>query len=301
VLSVFSNWFYKLANAFDDFPKVSDIANYPAGQIVVNDLRFGFDSSFLPIASFTASKLSGVAPLTVSFNASASSDRDGNTIRNYRWSMGEGDSTYGNVKTGVTTSYVFTQPGKYTVKLMVQNTKGVPAFATKDILVMPATTGKWLSLWVLDSYIGNLANFYKKQVLVNDQVVWEDDVAGDEKWQHLVLNVTPQVGTGTTAKIAVRLSSINATTTPMDDMVNLPELRVWVDDVYLFGGTVTNTGFEGNSSVGWTLTSQGAWGSQVSTESARSGTYSMVLRQGIFQTRNANEWIELWQNVPITP
>lgn len=148
---IFTNWFFKSQHSNDDFPKASHMSIYP-GRVNVEDLRFGFDSSYLPNASFTASTTDGVVPLTVSFDASASSDKDNYTIRNYFWQMGDGTDTRGVTKTIKKPSYKFTKAGLYIVKLMVQNSKGIPGFATKDILVRPATTGKFLSLWLLDSY-----------------------------------------------------------------------------------------------------------------------------------------------------
>lgn len=116
-----------------------------------------------------------------------------------------------------------------------------------------------------------------------------------------MLNVTNQLAGQTQARVAIRLASINATTTPHDDLINLPELRLWVDDIYFFGGNILNGTFENNSSAGWSISNVGQWSAQVRTEASRSGTYSLCLRQGLYDLRNANEYIEIWQNTLLTP
>jgi len=60
-----------------------------------------------PVASFTANPLSGVAPLTVSFNALSSYDPDG-TIVEYRWDFGDGTVGYGQQVT-----HTYYNPGIY--------------------------------------------------------------------------------------------------------------------------------------------------------------------------------------------
>ena len=82
-----------------------------------------------PTASFTANPTSGVAPLNVSFNASNSSDSDGNIV-NYVW-----DFKDGNVGTGQTVNHIFTSTGSYNVKLTVTDNEGVTDSTTKTITV----------------------------------------------------------------------------------------------------------------------------------------------------------------------
>lgn len=71
-----------------------------------------------PVASFTSSVTSGIAPLTVSFDASGSTDPDG-TIAAYAWDFGDGTTG-----TGVTASHTYSDPGAYVVRLRVQDTLG---------------------------------------------------------------------------------------------------------------------------------------------------------------------------------
>jgi hypothetical protein len=81
-----------------------------------------------PTAAFTASPLSGAAPLAVSFDASASSD-DG-TIVSYAWDFGDGGTG-----TGIQTAHTYSAGGKFTVTLTVTDDDGLTGRATATITV----------------------------------------------------------------------------------------------------------------------------------------------------------------------
>ncbi|NIA10128.1 MAG: PKD domain-containing protein [Nitrospiraceae bacterium] len=66
-----------------------------------------------PVASFTYSPSSGEAPLSVSFDASASSDSDG-SITSYVWGFGDGESG-----AGITASHSYAVSGTYAIQLTV--------------------------------------------------------------------------------------------------------------------------------------------------------------------------------------
>ena len=82
-----------------------------------------------PTASFTANPPTGAEPLPVDFDASASSDPDGN-ITSYEWEFGDG-----NTGTGATISHTYTDDGTYTAKLTVTDNFGGTASATRTITV----------------------------------------------------------------------------------------------------------------------------------------------------------------------
>jgi PKD repeat protein len=82
-----------------------------------------------PIAAFTVSVTSGLAPVSVAFNASASSDPESAPLE-YSWSYGDGQ--YGN---GVKNSHTFTNPGKFNVALTVKDPAGAIATSTATIVV----------------------------------------------------------------------------------------------------------------------------------------------------------------------
>jgi PKD repeat protein len=88
----------------------------------------------LPIARFSASVLTGTAPLLVSFDASSSYDLDG-TIFSYHWDFGDGSTD-----TGITPSHTFTTTTirTFTITLIVTDDAGATGTSTQSIEVLPA-------------------------------------------------------------------------------------------------------------------------------------------------------------------
>ncbi len=82
-----------------------------------------------PVASFITDVNSGALPLAVSFDASASSDSDGQ-ISNYSWDFGDGQSG-----SGVTSSHTFIKPGDFTVTLTVTDDKGAVSITSGSVTV----------------------------------------------------------------------------------------------------------------------------------------------------------------------
>ena len=72
-----------------------------------------------PVASFIASTLSGVAPLNVNFDATASSDDQG--IAEYEWNFGDGNS---ETITTSSINHTYDAAGSYTVDLTVRDAQG---------------------------------------------------------------------------------------------------------------------------------------------------------------------------------
>ena len=87
-----------------------------------------------PIASFTASALSGAAPLTINFSAILSEDEDG-IIAKFEWDFGDGSSG-----SGESVSHTFTAAGTFTVVLRVTDDDGETDTAQKTLTVNPASS-----------------------------------------------------------------------------------------------------------------------------------------------------------------
>jgi PKD repeat protein len=85
-----------------------------------------------PVASFTADKTSGAAPLTVNFDASASSDPDGDPLT-YAWDL-DGDGTFGDGTTAKV-SRTYTANGTYTATLRVSDGRGGSQTTSRTITV----------------------------------------------------------------------------------------------------------------------------------------------------------------------
>ena len=99
------------------------------GQIRRIDYTLG---NRVPVASFTASPTSGLPPLNVTFDASATSDPDGDPIT-YRWTFGDGTSS--EVATAVT-SHTYSTAGTFTATLVAaDNRGGLSAPVTRQIQV----------------------------------------------------------------------------------------------------------------------------------------------------------------------
>ncbi len=83
-----------------------------------------------PVADFTMNPAIGVAPLTVSFDASSSYDPDG-TIVQYNWDFGDDVTGHGK-----TVSHLFEGAGDYTVTLEVVDDYGADATKSKLLKVL---------------------------------------------------------------------------------------------------------------------------------------------------------------------
>ena len=83
-----------------------------------------------PTAVASASPTSGVAPLSVQFSSSGSSDPDGNTLT-YSWSFGDGTTA----STAANPQHTYSNNGVYTATLTVNDGRGGTATATVKITV----------------------------------------------------------------------------------------------------------------------------------------------------------------------
>ena len=86
-----------------------------------------------PTAAVVANPTLGFAPLGVSFNGSGSSDPDPGDSLSYAWDL-DGNGAFDN-GTGSQVAYTYTQPGTYTAKLRVTDSKGATGEASVVINV----------------------------------------------------------------------------------------------------------------------------------------------------------------------
>ena len=212
-------------------------------RVHVYDNTFGNTSEqFHPVAKAVAAPAEGPAPLTVGFDASGSKARDGAPIQRYRWIFPDTPAAVGVTAYTSKTSYSFKDPGRYLVALYASDKYGVPGVTRIPVTVHPPKGGYVLSAWVKDSYVGPLEGYLRKQILINDKVIWEDDLEGDEGgWQHLVLDVNRWVEGKKEIELCFRLRADKAITEPRKQIF---ECYYYVDDVHLFGGDLKSGDFE---------------------------------------------------------
>jgi hypothetical protein len=227
-------------------------------------------------------------------------DKEGGRIVQYRWHFPDTKAPIGPEAFGKTATYTFKDPGRYNVALTVANEKGIPATILTPVVVKPPQNGYVLSAWVKDSYYGPLKGFYRVQMLIDGNVVWEDDVAGDEGgWQHLVMDVGKWVEGKEAVDLAFRLQADKAVTDPRKQVI---ACFLYVDDVHLFGGSLKGGDFE--SAGGWNYREEpvskfhgGVWSGE-----ARSGKYAYRLAIfGYLGKVPAGALCEIKQSVPIGP
>ena len=87
------------------------------------------DGGNTPTASFTVSSETGIAPLDVSFDASASSDPNGDAL-SYNWNFGNGQTS-----SLVNPTITFSTPGSYLVTLIVSDGQNISSEVNKTITV----------------------------------------------------------------------------------------------------------------------------------------------------------------------
>jgi PKD repeat protein len=88
----------------------------------------------VPIARLAASPLSGTAPLTVSFDASASSDPDpGDSIASYTFDFGDGGAPV--TQPNAMTSHTYTTTGIFRAMLTVTDNNGARSINTADAVI----------------------------------------------------------------------------------------------------------------------------------------------------------------------
>jgi len=298
LVTIRENWFKR-----SDLCSSGTIGKIPACQTldtenaVLDGNYFGGQGISLPTSTIVSSSKEGNVPLTVNFLGNAVSSL-GNKINRYEWSFGNGDA-YGDRKIGKNVTYTFTQPGIYKVGLVSYDAYGIPSeTAWETIKVKPQNSSYVLSAWVKDSYPGTLTDRYKKQFLINGNVVWEDDVSGNEGWQHVVLDVSSYLTPGAQAKISMRLYSKNGV--PVNSSADIVELTTWVDDIHIFNTNMTNSDFETTFSP-WKQTfysppgSSTRIGSGTTTADARSGDLSWRFEFGHRKVIPAGVYAELYQ------
>lgn len=159
-----ANTITRLADAAYSGPAVS--LTVPAQSITLLVLAAGSaPANRPPVASFTVTPAGGTAPVTVNFDASASSDPDG-TIASYAWNFGDGGTGAGK-----TIAHIYTAAGSFTATLTVTDNGGATAAVSNTIGVttvtvpvapanLAATAGTGFAVLTWTDSSSNEAGFY---------------------------------------------------------------------------------------------------------------------------------------------
>jgi len=114
---VLTNHSYTMAGTYDVILTVDD-GNGGIGSEIIQITSTEIDINTSPVAMFTTSVIEGYAPLSIMFDASSSTDADGDLLT-YTWDFGDNTTDV-----GVTSSHTFTAAGDYTVQLTVFDSNG---------------------------------------------------------------------------------------------------------------------------------------------------------------------------------
>ena len=116
-----------------------------------------------PVASFIDTPSCGAPSLTVSFNASTSSDSDGSIV-SYAWAFGDAKSG-----SGITATHTYNSVGAYTAQLTVTDDGGTSGYASQNIYVAAEVTYDNL-FRNNESYVGDVVYFRGKIIQVQEQL-----------------------------------------------------------------------------------------------------------------------------------
>ena len=106
---------------------------YNDGVLLCGVMPDGSGANALPMADVTVTPTSGNAPITISFDASNSTDADGDVLT-YMWDFGDG-----NTSTDAMGTYTYSTPGVYTLTLTIDDGNGGTVTETMTITAIDAT------------------------------------------------------------------------------------------------------------------------------------------------------------------
>ncbi len=110
------------------------VLSYDGGEALVQKLSLlAFHSNAAPTANLQADQSSGDAPLSVSFDAAASTDPEGGALR-YHWDF-DGDGGFERLTFTPSTSFTYTGPGIFAASVAAEDSEGAVGTASLQINV----------------------------------------------------------------------------------------------------------------------------------------------------------------------
>ena len=257
----------------------------------------------LPVADGQISTDSGDVPLTVTMKDEASSDPLG-TISWYEWDLGMGSADVERVR-AESTQYTYTAIGQYHPRFYIYGSTGIPDYDQFTVKAVPAGADQskfWLSFWYLDSYRENtLSNYLEAQVLVDNDTVWSQNLKGDSVWQHIVLDVTTEVGASDSVTLEMRMVLKSNSGGAYDD------IHTFWDDVWGWNLTVRNGDFETDAIANntaptyWTAgySGSGYFGWYQATSEIVSGQMSWLMKTSEKGYGQTNHYVYIRQKIDV--
>ena len=102
-----------------------------------------------PIAQFTGSPTSGMAPLTVQF-----SDQSTNSPTSWTWEYRKGYGGWTQFSSEQNPSYSFTSTGTYSIRLTAANAGGSDSVTRNNYITVTSMVRKPVALFIQDQYVG---------------------------------------------------------------------------------------------------------------------------------------------------
>lgn len=264
-------------------------------------------SGKLPVANIIASADSGSAPLTVTFKPTGSYDPDGN-LRAFYWNFGDSSGIHNYRRTtdiNDSVQHTFNDIGVYHVELMVTDDDGIPSFDYVDINVAPNNTRNYLCCWIKDRFHNKQKGYFSKQILINDWVAWERDIAGDGSWEHVVLDITDSISGRDSILVTFRLYCERDSSY----FGERGRAIMYIDDVVLYGAELVNGGFESSIWSGTSKRTDGKWIPDKKgagyycwewCADVHSGLHSYILHNSWVDPIYAGEWAQVSQKIKVT-
>ncbi len=268
---------------------------YYNDNISIHDIHYGSTppttmTNILPVSVINVDVDSGTAPLTVTFDGTSSYDNDG-AIAWFEWTDGDGSTVR-----DATMNHTYENIGIYNAELMVWDNKGCEDKKFVTITVLPDDNDSYISLWVKDGYRDNSSGYFSVRVLIDSDVIWEQDVAGDSGWIHVVENIDDQISGKDSVTVVLEVLC------EQQESGQFVELEVYFDDIAVFGGEILNGGFEANGD-NWLYQCGGTgflYDAYYTSEDTRSRNRSAMITQQYNVNATQGAYGRLKQTVSLT-
>jgi glucose/arabinose dehydrogenase len=225
----------------------------------VRRIAFTQEQNHAPTAVLTADVTSGPAPLTVTFDGTASSDPDSGDTLTYIWDFG--DATASTETTAATVTHVYSAPGTFTATLTVRDSHGATS-APATVQIQVATANRTPTAAIA----ANVTSGPAPLTVTFDAGASSDPDSGDTLtyiWDFGDGTTPGETTTATVTHVYSTAGTFTATLTVRDNhgATSAPvTVRIQVETPLIVPENVVAPAIKGVTRVGNTLTaSNGSW------------------------------------------